>query len=122
MCGDPVQNPGWMRNGEIHLYYGIPETKYDVVEEDAKLALQSMESNGVSYMLFNTAGREVAESEDLRKAVLYSIDQEEFINYYQGNKIKAVSTVSPLVDTGNELIADPAKVEEFLANYQNSKE
>lgn len=119
---DPDSTLSALRNGEIHLYYGIPETKYDVVEEDSKLALQSMESNGVSYMLFNTEGREVAESEDLRKAVLYSIDQEEFINYYQGNKIKAVSTVSPLVDTGNELIADPAKVEEFLANYQNSKE
>lgn len=118
---DPDSTLSALRNSEIHLYYGVPETKYDVVEEDAKLSLQSMESNAVSYMLFNTKDREVAESEDLRKAVLYSINQDEFINYYQGNKIKAVSTVSPLVDTGNELIADADKVKEYLSNYQESK-
>ena len=118
---DPDSTLSALRNSEIHLYYGVPETKYDVVEEDAKLSLQSMESNAVSYMLFNTKDREVSESEDLRKAVLYSINQDEFINYYQGNKIKAVSTVSPLVDTGNELIADADKVKEHLSNYQESK-
>lgn len=118
---DPDSTLSALRNSEIHLYYGVPETKYDVVEEDAKLSLQSMESNAVSYMLFNTKDREVAESEDLRKAVLYSINQDEFINYYQGNKIKAVSTVSPLVDTGNELIADADKVKEYLSNYQERK-
>ncbi|WP_299743372.1 ABC transporter substrate-binding protein [uncultured Rossellomorea sp.] len=110
-----------LRNGEVHMYYGVPETKYGVVEDDEKLKLQRIESNGVSYLLFNTNEREVAKSDDLRKAVLYSINQEEFINYYQGNKIKAVSTVSPLVDTGNELKADSKKVKEFLKKYQESK-
>ncbi|TWT01519.1 ABC transporter substrate-binding protein [Planomicrobium sp. CPCC 101079] len=118
---DPDSALSALRNGEIHLNYVIPETKYSVVEDDPNLALQKMESNGVRYMLFNTKGREVAESEDLRKAVLYSINQDEFINYYQGNKIKAVSTVSPLVDTGNELVAAPAKVKEYLSSYQESK-
>ncbi|URM32753.1 ABC transporter substrate-binding protein [Cytobacillus firmus] len=110
-----------LRNGEIHMYYGVPETKYDIVEGDSKLKLQRIESNGVSYLLFNTKHREVANSADLRKAILYSINQDEFINYYQGNKIKAVSTVSPLVDTGNELTADPEKVKEFLKKYKDSK-
>ena len=107
-----------LRNGEIHLFYGVPETKFDVVESDSKLFLQKIESNAVTYLLFNTANREVAKSEDLRKAVLYSINQDEFLSFYQGNKIKAFSTVSPLVNTGNELIADPAKVKEFLNKYK----
>lgn len=110
-----------LRNGEIDLFYGVPETKFDVIESDSKLALQSIESNAVTYLLFNTANREVAKSEDLRKAVLYSINQEEFLSFYQGNKIKAFSTVSPIVKTGNELKADPAKVKEFLNNYKASK-
>ncbi|MFE8697234.1 ABC transporter substrate-binding protein [Cytobacillus sp. FJAT-53684] len=110
-----------LRNGEIHMYYGVPETKYDIVENDSKLQLQRIESNGVSYLLFNTANREVAKSDDLRKAVLYSINQDEILSYYQNNKIKAVSTVSPIVNTGNELKADPAKVKEFLTNYKASK-
>lgn len=110
-----------LRNGEIDLFYGVPETKFDVIESDSKLALQSIESNAVTYLLFNTANREVAKSEDLRKAVLYSINQEEFLSFYQGNKIKAFSTVSPIVKTGNELKEDPAKVQEFLNNYKASK-
>lgn len=111
-----------LRSGEIYSYYGVPETKYSVVEGDSKLQLQKIESNGVSYLLFNTSeNRPVGKSADLRKAVLYSINQDEILKFYEGNKIKAASTVSPLVDTGNVLTADPAKVKEFLAAYQASK-
>lgn len=110
-----------LRNGEIHIFNGVPETKYDLVEGDSKLFLQKSDSNAVTYLLFNTKNREVANSEDLRKAVLYSINQDEILNYYQGNKKKAVSTVSPLVDTGNQLVSDSAKVQEFLDVYQASK-
>ena len=110
-----------LRNGEIYVYYGVPETKLDIVEKDEKLQLQSIESNSASYLLFNTSNREVAKSADLRKAVLYSINQDEFIDFYHGNKLKAVSTVSPLVDTGNELVADPEKAKEFLNKYLESK-
>lgn len=106
-----------LRNGEIHLFNGVPETKYDLVEADDNLLLQKSDSNAVTYLQFNTAGREVSKSENLRKAVLFSINQDEFLNYYQGNKKKAYSTVSPLVDTGNELVADSDKVKEFLKAY-----
>ncbi|WP_405170358.1 ABC transporter substrate-binding protein [Paenibacillus sp. FSL H8-0280] len=110
-----------LRSSEIHLYYGVPETKYDIIENDSKLKLQSLPSNAVSYLLFNTANREVAKSSDLRKAVLYSINQDEILSFYKNNKLKAYSTVSPLVQTGNELKADPAKVKEFLSKYNASK-
>ncbi|KKO54103.1 lipoprotein [Paenibacillus sp. DMB20] len=109
-----------LRSNEIHLYYGVPETKYDVVKGDSKLKLQTIESNAVSYLLFNTKNRDIAKSDDLRKAVLYSINQDEILSYYKNNKIKAYSTLSPMVKTGNELKADPAKVKEFLASYQSS--
>lgn len=110
-----------LRNNEIHLYSGVPETKHDLIKSDNKLALQNIESNGVSYLLFNTANREVAKSEDLRKAVLYSINQDEILSFYQNKKIKAISTVSPIVKTGNKLKADPDKVQKFLSNYKASK-
>lgn len=106
-----------LRNGEIHIFNGVPETKYDLVEKAENLQLQKSDSNAVTYLQFNTAGREVSQSENLRKAILFSINQDEFLNYYQGNKKKAYSTVSPLVDTGNELIADTDKVKEFLDAY-----
>ncbi|KAA0941678.1 hypothetical protein FQ087_21265 [Sporosarcina sp. ANT_H38] len=118
---DPDSTLSALRNSEIHLFNGIPETKYDLVENDSKLVLQKNDSNAVSYLLFNTKNREVSTSEELRKAVLYSINQDEILNFYQGNKKKAVSTVSPLVDTGNELKADPAKVQELLNEYKANK-
>ncbi|MGG0027290.1 ABC transporter substrate-binding protein [Bacillus safensis subsp. osmophilus] len=120
-----IENPdsalSALRNGEIHIFNGIPETKYDVVEKDSKLALQKNQSNAVAYLLFNTSKREVAKSEDLRKAILYSINQEEFVNFYQGHKNKASSTVSPLVETKNELKPDAEKVKGYLKTYQKSK-
>ncbi|WP_449538899.1 ABC transporter substrate-binding protein [Ferdinandcohnia sp. Marseille-Q9671] len=106
-----------LRNGEIHILNGVPETKYDLVNEDDKLTLQQNKSNGVSYLAFNMKDREVSESAALRKAILYSVNQEEFITFYQGNKMKAVSTVSPLVNTGLEVVADSAKAKEFLNEY-----
>ncbi|MFD1926748.1 ABC transporter substrate-binding protein [Sporosarcina siberiensis] len=110
-----------LRNSEIDLFYAVPETKFDVIEADEKLVLQKVASNAVTYLLFNTANKDVAESEDLRKAILYSINQEDFITFYQGNKIKAFSTLSPLVETGNVLEADAAKAKEYLDKYKASK-
>lgn len=110
-----------LRSGEIHLYYGVSETKFDIVKGDAKLQLQTLPTNAVSYLLFNTKNRAVAESADLRKAVLYSINQDDYITYYSGNKFKAISTLSPIVDTGLELTADAAKAKEFLDAYKASK-
>src|SRR5699024_1733424 len=103
-------------NGEIHILNGVPENKYDIVEEDEKLTLQQNESNGVSYLSFNMEDqkREVSSNVKLRQAVLYSINQKDIIDFYQENKMSAVSTVSPLVDTGLKLEADSEKVEELL--------
>jgi len=103
-----------LRNGEIHVLQSVPETKLDIVKSDSKLTLHTADSNAVSYLLMNTSGRAVSDSVDLRKAILYSINQDEFISYYQGNKKPAVSTVSPLINTGLKLEADSAKVKEYL--------
>lgn len=118
--GDADSALSALRSGEVHLLAGLEETKYSVVEGEDNLTLQSMPSNGVTYMLFNTNGRDVSDSADLRKSILYSINQDDISAAYDGLKLKAYSTVSPLVDTGNELVADPDKVEEFYQNYLDS--
>ena len=111
-----------LRSNEVDLYYGLGEVDYPIVENESSLALQSIPSNAVTYMLFNvnTPGRPVSDSADLRKSVLYAINQEEINAAYQGLKLPAYSTLSPLVETGNTLVADQAKVEEFRNNYLNS--
>lgn len=108
-----------LRNGEIHVLQSVPETKLDIVKSDTKLTLNTADSNAVSYLQMNTSGRPVSDSVDLRKAILYSINQDEFISYYQGNKKPAVSTVSPLINTGLKLEADNKKVKEYLKAYND---
>jgi len=109
------------RSGETHLLYNVPEDKYSLVENDSKLFLQKRPSNGVSYAFFNLKGNSKFSDENLRKAVLYSINQDEFLAVYNNLKIKAYSTVSTLVDTGNVHNADLAKAKEFLNLYWESQ-
>ncbi|WP_375138403.1 MULTISPECIES: ABC transporter substrate-binding protein [Bacillaceae] len=118
---DPDSAFSALRSSEIDMLSGVPETKFDILKEDSKMKLQSIQSNAVSYLLFNTKNRDVAQSENLRKAVLYSINQDEFIQFYKGDKAKAISTVSPLVDTGNELSPDAEKVKKALEAYRSEK-
>lgn len=108
-----------LRSEEIHLLYGLSETQYEVVEGEESLELQTGPSNAVEYLIINTTNedRKTAQSEDLRKAILYSINQDDFIQSYDGQKEKAFTPVSPLVDTGNELEADSDLVQDHLSNY-----
>ncbi|WP_067840463.1 ABC transporter substrate-binding protein [Amphibacillus sediminis] len=103
-----------LRNNEIHILNGVAENRYDTVHDDESLTLQQNESNGVTYLAFNMNDREVTTNLALRQAILYSINQDEFISFYQGNKMPAVSTVSPLVDTGLSLEADEEIVQQLL--------
>ncbi|GGP10312.1 ABC transporter substrate-binding protein [Oceanobacillus neutriphilus] len=111
---DPESALSALRNNEIHILNGVAENRYDTVEEDDSLTLQQNESNGVSYLSFNLEDSELADNVALRQAVLYSINQEEFISFYEGNKLPAVSTLSSLVDTGLELKADPEQAKSLL--------
>ena len=91
------------------------------MKKDDKLTLQQNKSNGVAYLAFNMKDRDVSKSVALRQSILYSINQEEIKNFYQGNKMNAVSTLSPLVETGLKLEADNNKAKELLKEYQSEK-
>lgn len=105
-----------LRSGEIDVLYSVPVDKMDLVKDDAKLELQEVQSNGVQYMLFNMAEGSVTADENVRKAILYTINQDEFLAVYNQKVFKAYSTLSPLVQTGNELKADSEKVKELLSS------
>lgn len=113
-----------LRSGEVHLLYGLGETQYQVVEGEESLELQTGSSNAVQYLIINTTNedRKTAQSEDLRKAILYSINQDDFIQSYDGQKEKAFTPVTPLVETGNELEADADLAQEHLSNYLEQSE
>lgn len=110
-----------LRSGEIHLLYSVPEDKFQLVEGDAKLSLQKRPSNGVSYAFFNLLGKSKFSDVNLRQAVLNTIDQDQFMAVYNNLKIKAYSTLTPLVDTGNVHKADLEKAKEYLQKYWDAQ-
>lgn len=106
-----------LRSGETHLLYTVPEDKYSLVEGDSKLSLQKVPSNSVVYAFFNLTGNSKFTDENLRQAVLNTVDQDQILAVYDNLKLKAYSTLTPMVDTGNVHVADPAKAQEFLQKY-----
>jgi len=107
------------RSGETYVLYSVPTNKWDLVTNDPNLKLLTVPSNAVSYLLCNLDG--VLSDVNLRLAVLYSIDQEDIIVFYDNNYYRAYTTLTPLVDTGNVLIADPNKVNDYLNKYWASR-
>ncbi|GHU58031.1 peptide ABC transporter substrate-binding protein [Spirochaetia bacterium] len=107
-----------LRAGEIHVLYSVPEAKIDLVKNDPKLRLQECGSNAVTYGYFNLA---TVPDVNLRRAILYAVNQDEIISVFDNRVFHAYSTLAPLVDTGNTLKADPAKVASYLSAYAASR-
>jgi peptide/nickel transport system substrate-binding protein len=107
------------RSGETYVLYSVPTNKWDLVTNDPNLKLQTVPSNAVSYLLCNMTG--VLSNVNLRLAVLYSIDQEDIIIFYDNNYYRAYTTLTPLVETGNVLNSDPGKVNDYLNKYWESQ-
>lgn len=110
-----------LRSGEVHLVEDVPTNLVNIVKEDSKLGLKSSLINGVVNIQFNLDDNKVTKNEDIRKAILYAINQDEIIAVKDGMGGKAYTTLT-MVNTGNEHNADPAKVKAHLDNYYKTLE
>ena len=111
-----------LRSGEIHVLYSVPEKSYDIVENDANLRLQTLPSNGVSYIRFNLLDGAQTTDATLRKAVSAAINQDELLAVFDGTRFPLYSTLSPMVDTGNTFTYTAGKSQELLNEYLSSKQ
>lgn len=109
-----------LRSGDIYATR-VPEDKVSLVENDAKLALLKVKSNTIMFGKFNLRDTSVCSDANLRKAILYTVNQDEFIAVYNNLKGRIYSTVSTIVDTGNEIHADPEKAKAYLDEYYKNK-
>lgn len=103
-----------LRAGEIYVLYSVPEAKVDLVISDPNLTLQECGSNAVTYGFFNL---NTVPDLNLRKAILYAINQDEIIAVFDNRVFRAYSTLTPIVDTGNVLTADAVKVADYIAAW-----
>jgi len=106
------------RAGEVDILGSVAATDIEVVESDSTNTVLKRSSNGVTYCYINLMEGHKMNNVDLRKAVLYAIDQNDFVLYNNGYVMPVYSTVGTLVETGNVLTQDLVKSNEHLAAYQ----
>lgn len=105
-----------LRSGEIDVTDNVPANQVQVVESDANLGLASSLINGCIQMRFNLDEDHITNNEDIRKAILYSINQDEVVAVKNGLGGKCYTAMT-MLKNDNDLIPDPNKVKEHLDNY-----
>ena len=110
-----------LRSGDIYVLYDIIPDKLKVIESDSNLLLQKIPSNALIFAFINRADGHITSDVNIRKAILYSIDQNAFIAVNDNYGYRAYTTISPLIDTGNILNQDRDKVKEYLKAYEENK-
>jgi peptide/nickel transport system substrate-binding protein len=110
------------RAGEVDILGSVAATDVEVVEADAKNTVLKRSSNGVTYAVYNLQEGSKMRDVNLRKAVMYAIDQNDFIAYNNGYVMPVYSTVGTLVNTGNLLTKDLVAANKYLATYQGLAE
>lgn len=110
-----------LRSGDVYILYDIVPDKLDVIESDANLVLQKIPSNALIFAFINMSEGHITSDVNIRKAILYSIDQDAFIAVNDNYGYRAYTTLTPLLDTGNILNQDKEKVKEYLKEFEESK-
>lgn len=110
-----------LRSGDIYVLYDIIPDKLKVIEFDSNLLLQKIPSNALIFAFVNMTEGHITSDVNIRKAILYSIDQNAFIAVNDNYGYRAYTTISPLIDTGNILNQDRDKVKEYLKAYEENK-
>ena len=110
-----------LRSGDIYVLYDIIPDKLKIIESDSNLLLQKIPSNALIFAFINMSDGHITSDVNIRKAILYSIDQNAFIAVNDNYGYRAYTTISPLIDTGNILNQDRDKVKEYLKAYEENK-
>ena len=108
-----------LRSGEVDLTDNVPANQVDVVKNDPNLCLLTELINGCITMHYNLDEDHITSNEDIRKAILYAINQDEVIAVKNGLGGKAYTSMT-MLKNDNDLIPDPSKVQEHLNNYYAS--
>ena len=108
-----------LRSGDIHILHNtLASDKLKVIQSDSNFILQVIPSNRVIFAFINRADGHTTSNVNIRKAILYSTDQNAFISVNDNYGYKTYTTVSPLIDSKNILNQDKEKVKEYLKAYE----
>lgn len=108
------------RSGELDILDGIATNDVATLEENSDYTVYKYIRHAANYCEFNMKNGNKFENVDLRKAVLYAVNQEDYIAYNNGLFGPSYSTFSTLIDTGNKLEFNLEKSAEHLKAYQDA--
>ena len=108
------------RSGGIDIMDSVATNDVATLEENKDFTVFKYVRHTTTFCEFNMKNGNKFENIDLRKAVLYAINQEEYIAYNNGLVGPLYSSFSTLIDTGNKLEFNAEKSAEHLAAYQES--
>ncbi|XCP86110.1 ABC transporter substrate-binding protein [Roseburia hominis] len=108
------------RAGGIDILDSVATNDVATLEENKDYTVYKYIRHATSYCDFNMKDGNKFENLDLRKAVYYAINEEEYIAYNNELVGPLCSTFSTLIDTGNTHEFSLEKSAEHLAAYQKS--
>ncbi len=109
------------RAGEVDALTSLNANDVATVEAEAKFTVRKQNMNSAYYCYVNLMEGAKMQDVNLRKAVLYAIDQNDFIAFKDGYVLPLYSTVDTFLQTGKVLQQDLVKSSEYLAAYQATK-
>ncbi len=118
---EPTSATSEFRAGGIDILDAVNTNDVATLQEDKNYTVFVYIRHATTYCDFNMTNGNKFENIDLRKAVFYAINQDEFIAYNNDLVGPLYSTASTLVDTGNKLEFSLEKSAEHLKAYQDSK-
>lgn len=112
------------RAGEIDVLSSVDANMVTTLQADEKFEVRIKDANSTYYCYINMREGSKFNNVDLRKAVLYSINQQDFVDYKDGMVNKVYSVVDTFLHGGEDgprvLEQDLVKANQHLYNYQQS--
>ena len=118
---DPAAAAAAFRAGEIDVLSSVDANMVGTLQADEKFEVRIKDANSTYYCYINMREGSKFNNVDLRKAVLYSINQQDFVDYKDGMVNKVYSVVDTFLhggDTPRVLEQDLVKANKHLAAYQ----
>lgn len=108
------------RANEIDILDAVNSNDVATLEENSEYTVYKYVRHATTYCELNMKDGNPLADINLRKAVSYATNQEEFITYHNGIVMPLYSTFSTIIDTGNEHEFSLEKSAECLKEYQES--
>ena len=119
---DPAAAASAFRAGEIDVLSSVDANMVSTLQADEKFEVRIKDANSTYYCYVNMREGSKFQNVDLRKAVLYSINQDDFVAYKDGMVNPVYSVVDTFLHGGENgpriLKQDLVKANQHLAAYQ----